>query len=41
MKVVYLAIDAVAKKWSMPVLNWKGALSRFMIEFSERMPETL
>ena len=41
MKVVYLAIDAVAKKWSMPVLNWKGALNRFMIEFPERMPETL
>jgi transposase-like protein len=41
MKVVYLAIDAAAKKWSMPVRNWKGALNRFMIEFPERMPETL
>jgi len=41
LKVVYLAIDAAAKKWSMPVRNWKGALNRFMIEFPERMPETL
>ena len=41
MKVVYLAIDAAAKKWSMPISNWKRALNRFMIEFPERMPETL
>jgi len=41
MKVVYLAIEAAAKNWSMPVRNWKGALNRFMIEFPERMPETL
>ena len=41
LKVVSLAIHAVAKKWSMPVRNWKGALNRFMIEFPERMPETL
>ena len=41
MKVVYLAIEAAAKKWSMPVRDWKGALNRFMIEFPERMPENL
>lgn len=41
MKVVYLAIDAAAKKWTMPIRNWKAALNRFMIEFPERMPETL
>lgn len=41
MKVVYLAIEAAAKKWSMPIRDWKGALNRFMIEFPERMPETL
>ncbi len=41
LKVVYLAIDAAAKKWSMPIRNWKGALNRFMIEFPERMPGTL
>jgi transposase-like protein len=41
MKVVYLAIDAAAKKWTMPIRDWKGALNRFMIEFPGRMPETL
>jgi transposase-like protein len=33
MKVVYPAIDAASKKWSMPIRNWKWALNRFMIEF--------
>lgn len=41
MKVVYLAIQAASKKWSMPIRNWKAALNRFMIEFPGRMPETL
>jgi len=41
MKVVYLAIDAAAKKWSMPIRDWNAALNRFMIEFPKRMPETL
>ena len=41
MKVVYLAIDAAAKKWTMPIRNWKPALNRFMIEFTDRMPETM
>jgi len=41
MKVMYLAIEAAAKKWSMPIRDWKGALNRFMIEFPGRMPETL
>ena len=37
LKVVYLAINAAAKKWSMPIRNWKGALNRFMIEFEDRL----
>lgn len=41
MKVVYLAIESAAKKWTMPIRNWKAALNRFMIEFPDRMPETL
>jgi transposase-like protein len=41
MKVVFLAIDAASRKWTMPIKNWKAALNRFMIEFPERMPETL
>jgi len=37
MKVVYLAISAASKKWSMPIRNWKLALNRFTIEFGERV----
>jgi len=41
MKVVYLAINAAAKKWTLPIRNWKPALNRFMIEFEDRMPKTM
>lgn len=41
MKVVYLAIQAASKKWTMPIHHWHAALNRFMIEFPDRMPETL
>lgn len=36
-KVVYLAIQQAAKKWTMPVQNWKAAMNRFMIEFGDRL----
>ena len=36
-KVVYLAIQQAAAKWTMPIRNWKAALNRFMIEFENRM----
>ncbi len=36
-KVVYLAIESASKKWSMPIQNWKQAMSRFMIEFGDRL----
>ena len=38
-KVVYLAICDASKKWTMPIHNWKPALSRFMIEFEQRIPD--
>lgn len=37
MKVVYLAIERAAQKWTVPVKDWKLALNRFAIEFEERM----
>jgi len=36
-KVVYLAIQAASKKWTMPIRNWKPALNRFIIEFKEQI----
>lgn len=41
MKVVWLAIENAAKKWTMPIRDWKAALNRFMIEFPDRMPEKI
>ena len=38
-KVVYLAIEAASKKWTMPIRNWKMALNRFMIEFEDRLKD--
>jgi putative transposase len=38
MKVIYLAIHNIAKKWTMPIRDWKSALNRFAIEFEGRFP---
>ena len=39
MKVVYLAVQEVFKKWTMLIGNWKPALNRFMIEFEGRLAD--
>ena len=36
-KVVFLAIQAASKKWTMPIQNWKLAMNRFTIEFEEQL----
>ena len=36
-KVVYLAVNNAAKKWSMPIHDWKQALNQFMIRFGDRI----
>jgi putative transposase len=41
MKVLYLAIQNVSKKWTMPIRDWKKALNRFAIMYPERFPEQL
>ena len=38
LKLYYLALERIAKKWTMPIHNWSEALNRFGIEFGERMP---
>jgi putative transposase len=37
-KLLYLALKNIAKKWTMPIKNWKSALNQFSIIFEERMP---
>jgi putative transposase len=38
LKLVYMAIHEASKKWTMPIVGWKGALNHFAILFAERMP---
>jgi putative transposase len=37
-KLYYLALDRIAKKWTMPIHSWSEALNRFVIEFGDRVP---
>ena len=39
MKLFYLAIRNISKKWTMPIKDWKAALTRFTIQFEDRMPQ--
>jgi putative transposase len=38
-KLLYLALEHIAKKWTMPVQNWKAALQRFTILLGDRVPK--
>jgi putative transposase len=39
MKLLFLALEHIAKKWTMPVQNWKAALQRFSILLGDRVPQ--
>ena len=39
MKLFYLALMNISKRWTMPLRDWKPALNRFSIQFEERMPQ--
>jgi len=39
MKLLYLALEHLAKKWTMPVRDWKAALQRFAILLGDRVPK--
>lgn len=38
-KLLYLALEHIAKKWTMPVKDWKAALQRFAILRGDRAPK--
>ncbi len=38
LKLYYLALVRIVKKWTMPIHNWPDALNRFVIEFGDRVP---
>ena len=38
-KFIYLAMKDASKKWSMPIQNWRLAMSLFIIEFDDRLSD--
>ena len=38
MKIFYLALANIAKKWTMPIRCWNSAMNQFSIRFADRMP---
>ena len=40
LKLLYMALQNIAKKWTLPVRDWKAALSRFAIVYEGRLPES-
>jgi len=37
LKVIFLAVQAASKKWTMSIQNWKPAMNHFMIEFEAQL----
>ncbi len=37
MKLLYLALHDISRTWTMPIRDWKQAMSQFMILFGDRM----
>jgi putative transposase len=38
LKLLYLALRNISKKWTMPIHDWKAALNRFAIVYEDRLP---
>ncbi len=36
-KLFYLALRNISQKWTMPIRDWKAALTRFTIQFGNRI----
>ena len=39
LKLFYLALQNISKKWSRPIHDWKAALTQFTIRFGDRIPQ--
>ncbi|EZO89591.1 hypothetical protein V555_05227 [Pseudomonas aeruginosa BWH054] len=39
LKLFYLARRNISKKWTMPIRDWKAALTRFTISYEGRLPQ--
>ena len=41
LKVLYLAIKGISKKWNLPLRNWTEALNQFAVIFEDRFPKVV
>lgn len=37
-RLVYLGLEQVSRRWTMPIRNWKAALQQFAILYEDRLP---
>jgi putative transposase len=37
-KLLFLGLRSITKRWSMPVHDWKAVLNQFSMLFADRMP---
>jgi hypothetical protein len=37
-RLIYLGLEQVSRKWTMPVRNWKAALQQLAILYQDRLP---
>ncbi|WP_440867851.1 hypothetical protein [Symbiopectobacterium purcellii] len=36
-KLLYLALHNISAKWTLPIRDWKPAMSQFMLMYGERI----
>ena len=36
-KTLFLTIDYITRKWTMPIRDWNAAIAHFMIKFEDRI----
>ena len=36
-KMLYLTIERITKKWTMPIQNWNLSMAHFMVKFGDRL----
>ncbi|POZ60079.1 IS256 family transposase, partial [Chromobacterium alticapitis] len=39
LKLFFLALKNISQKWTIPIRDWKSALTRFTIQFEGRIPQ--
>src|SRR5262245_16850294 len=37
-RLIYLGLEQISRKWTMPIKNWKAALEQFAILYEDRLP---